>query len=202
MPPYLSDPQLGARALSQKLWVEGRSILSGFFVLLSMSLLACSLAQDPQSCALVERESADQPATSKDLARSNRLPAKYDVSQIGQRGIGRGFNLYSSERERKLGDKLAEEMEHSLTIIDDPLITAYLNRIAQALVDHSEVFYKISIRLVYDNDEVNAYSLPGGHLYMTTGMLMNMQSESQLAMVMGHEIAHVAARHDTRTWTR
>lgn len=131
-----------------------------------------------------------------------KLPPKYDVGQIGRRGIGRGVNFYSSERERKMGDALAAEMERSMTVIHDPLIDGYLNRVVQNLVDHSEVGYKVSIRLVYDNEDVNAQSLPGGHLYMTSSMLLALESESELAMVMAHEIAHVAARHDTRSFTR
>jgi predicted Zn-dependent protease len=90
--------------------------------------------------------------------RSGKLPAKYDIGQIGKREIGRGINLYSAERERMLGDKIAEEMDHSLAIIDDPLINGYLSRIAQAIVDHSEVSYTVSVKLVYENDEVNAYA--------------------------------------------
>jgi predicted Zn-dependent protease len=130
------------------------------------------------------------------------LGAKYDVGQIGHRGIGRGINLYSFEREKTLGDKLAAKLDHSLTIIDDPLIYRCLNRIVQVLVSHSEVPYEITVKLVYDDDEVNAYSLPGGHLYMTSGLFVEVQTEAEMAMVMAHEIAHVAARHDTRTWTR
>jgi predicted Zn-dependent protease len=201
MSPYFSSPHLSAHASSQKLGIGRRNILSGFFILLSMSALPFSFSQG-QSSALEDGEPSRSEVTSTDLAKnSTKLPAKYDVSQIGQRGIGRGINLYSSERERKLGNRLAEKMDHSLTIIDDPLIKGYLNRIAQALAEQSDVSYNVSVKLVYD-DEVNAYSLPGGHLYMTTGLLLDMQSETEMAMVMAHEIAHVEARHDTRTWTR
>lgn len=134
--------------------------------------------------------------------RSAALCAERHGSQSSRHGIGKGINLYSYEREKKLGDKLSNQMDHSLVIIDDPLISKCVNRVVQALVNQSDVSYKISVRLVYNNDEVNAYSLPAGHLYMTTGLLLDMQTESEMAMVMAHEIAHVAARHDTRTWTR
>ena len=169
---------------------------------LALALSPC-FARNPQSCALQERESPKQAATSTDQVKETSSQCgKYDLTQIGRRGIGKGLNLYSYEREKKLGEKLSKRMDHSLTIIDDPLVSACLNRIAQALVHHSEVAYNISVTLIYNNEEVNAYSLPAGHLYVTTGLLLNMQSESELAMVMAHEIAHVAARHDTRTWTR
>ena len=202
MSPQLLDSRLRTRSVSRNLGIKAL-IVPKFIILLSMSLLHCSFAQGLESCALADCAYSNQTATLKSPTRTTtRLGAKYDVSQIGHRGIGRGINLYSSERERKLGDNLAAEMDHSLTLIDDPLINKCLNRIVQTIVSHSEVAYEVSVRLVYDDDEVNAYSLPGGHLYMTSGLLLEAQNEAELAMVIAHEIAHVAARHDTRTWTR
>ena len=167
-----------------------------------MCLLPFNFVYSLGSCASADCEPPDQNTTSAVPAKTIKLHGKYDISRLGQRGIGKGINLYSSERERKLGDKLAEEMDHSVTLIEDPLIRRCLNRIVQALVGHSEAFYAVSVRLVDNDAEVNAYSLPGGHVYMTTGLLMDVQNETEMAMVLAHEIAHVAARHDTRTWTR
>ena len=197
----LLDSQLSIRSVLRNLGIKAWSA-SALLILFSMTLLRCSFAQGP-SCIQGKCDSSNQSAASNRPAKTTmRLEPKYDISQIGHRGIGSGFNLYSSERERKLGEKLAAELDHSVTIIDDPLINKCLNRIAQAIVRHSEVSYQVTVRLVYDDDEVNAYSLPGGHLYMTSGLFMEVQTEAEMAMVMAHEIAHVAARHDTRTWTR
>jgi predicted Zn-dependent protease len=202
MSPELFDSRLSTRKVSRNPGIKACSV-PAFLILLPMILLRFSFAQGPESCVLANCESFNETATSKSPAKTTtRLGTKYDVDQIGRRGIGRGFNLFSFERERKLGDKLAAELDHSVIIIDDPLINRCLNRIVQALVSHSEVSYEVTVRLVYDDDDVNAYSLPGGHLYMTSGLFLEVQNEAEMAMVMAHEIAHVAARHDTRTWTR
>src|SRR5450631_2029790 len=120
MSPRLLDSRLSTRSVSRNLGIKAW-IVPGFLILLSMSLLRCSFAEGPESCALADCAYFNQTATLKSPAKTpTRLGAKYDVGQIGHRGIGRGINLYSSERERKLGNELAAELDHSVTIIDDP----------------------------------------------------------------------------------
>ena len=127
--------------------------------------------------------------------------AKYDVKKIGEREIGRGMNLYSLEREQALGRELAAEIEGQSRMVSDPVVTEYVNRIGQTLVRNSDARVPFTIKVV-DNDEVNAFALPGGYFYVNTGLIMAAENEAELAGVMAHEIAHVAARHATKNATR
>ena len=126
---------------------------------------------------------------------------KYDVRMIGERDIGRGMNFYSLEREQALGRELASEIESQSRMVTDPLVTEYINRIGQTLVRNSDARVPFVIKVV-DNDEVNAFALPGGFFYVNTGLILAADNEAELAGVMAHEIAHVAARHATKNATR
>ncbi|HEV2116485.1 MAG TPA: M48 family metallopeptidase [Terriglobales bacterium] len=127
--------------------------------------------------------------------------AEDDVSLIGQRNVGGGVNFYSLQKEQALGHQLAEEVENQSRMVSDPVINEYVNRIGQALVRHSDAKVPFTIKVI-DDDEVNAFALPGGYFYVDSGLIMAADSESELAGVMAHEIAHVAARHATRNATR
>lgn len=127
--------------------------------------------------------------------------AKYDVSMIGERGIGKGMNFYSLEKEQALGRELASEIESQSRMVTDPLVTEYINRIGQTLVRNSDARVPFIIKVV-DNDEVNAFALPGGFFYVNTGLILAADNEAELAGVMAHEIGHVAARHATKNATR
>src|SRR5579864_2259424 len=127
--------------------------------------------------------------------------AKYDVKRIGEREIGRGMNIYSLEREQALGRELAGEIESQSRMVADPVVTEYVNRIGQTLVRNSDARVPFTIKVV-DNDEVNAFALPGGFFYVNTGLILAAENESELAGVMAHEIAHVAARHATKNATK
>ncbi len=129
------------------------------------------------------------------------LPAKYDVSQIGQRNVGSGLDFYSIDREIALGHQLANEVEQSAKLVTDPVINEYINRIGQNLVRNSDARVPFTIK-VLDTDEVNAFALPGGFFYVNSGLILAADDEAELAGVMAHEIAHVAARHATKNMTR
>jgi predicted Zn-dependent protease len=127
--------------------------------------------------------------------------AEDDVSLIGQRNVGGGVNFYSLQRERALGHQLAEEVESQSRLVSDPAVTEYVNRIGQAIVRHSDAKVPFTIKVI-DDEEVNAFALPGGFFYVDSGLILAADSESELAGVMAHEIAHVAARHATRNATK
>ena len=129
------------------------------------------------------------------------VPAKYDVSQIGQRNVGNGLDFYSLDREVALGRELSAEVEQSARLVTDPIITEYVNRIGQNLVRNSDARVPFTIK-VLDTDEVNAFALPGGFFYVNSGLILAADNEAELAGVMAHEIAHVAARHATKNMTR
>jgi predicted Zn-dependent protease len=124
-----------------------------------------------------------------------------DVSEIGNRGVGKGLNLYSLEREIALGKQLAQQVERSAKLIDDPVVNEYVNRVGQNLVRNSDAQVPFTIKVI-DSDQINAFALPGGFFYVNSGLLLHADEESELAGVMAHEIAHVCARHGTRNATK
>src|ERR1700730_12621857 len=126
---------------------------------------------------------------------------KKDPNAIGNRGVGKGINLYSLEKEMALGKQLAQEVERQAKIIDDPVIAEYVSRLGQNLVRNSDAKVPFTIK-VLDSEEVNAFALPGGFFFVNSGLILKAESESELAGVMAHEIAHVAARHGTKQATR
>ena len=126
---------------------------------------------------------------------------KKDPEEIGNRDIGKGVNFYSLEKEMALGKQLAQEVERQAKIIDDPVIAEYVSRVGQNLVRNSDAKVPFTIK-VLDSEEVNAFALPGGFFFVNSGLILKADSESELAGVMAHEIAHVAARHGTRQATR
>jgi predicted Zn-dependent protease len=105
------------------------------------------------------------------------------------------------EKEIAMGKQYAMEIERQAKIVDDPIIAEYVNRVGQNLVRNSDVKVPVSIK-VLETDEPNAMALPGGFFFVNTGLLKLAQNESEIAGVMGHELAHIAARHATRQMTR
>jgi predicted Zn-dependent protease len=126
---------------------------------------------------------------------------KNNPDEIGNRDVGKGVNFYSLEKEIALGKQLAQEVEREAKIIDDPIIAEYVSRVGQNLVRNSDAKVPFTIK-VLDTEEINAFALPGGFFFVNSGLLLKADSESELAGVMAHEIAHVAARHGTRQATR
>ncbi len=135
------------------------------------------------------------------LAPKKKLDPKFDVDMIGRRSVGTGMDFYSLEREVQLGRQLANDIENSVKLVDDPLVTEYISRLGQRLVRNSDAKVPFTIKVI-DNDEVNAFALPGGFFYVNTGLILAADNEAGLAAVMAHEIAHVAARHATKNQSR
>ena len=130
----------------------------------------------------------------------NKNP-EHDPDQIGSRDVGKGINFYSIERELGLGKEMAQETERQAKMVDDPAVTEYVNRLIQTVSNNSDAKVPFTIKVV-DSDEVNAFALPGGFMFVNTGLIMKADNEAELAGVLAHEIAHVAARHGTRQATR
>jgi beta-barrel assembly-enhancing protease len=124
-----------------------------------------------------------------------------DVSAIGNRKVGHGWDWYSIQREIALGKELSQEVEKSVKLVNDPEITAYVNKVGQNLVRNSDAQVPFTIKVI-DDDHINAFALPGGFFYVNTGVILHADEESEMAGVMAHEIAHVAARHATRGATK
>jgi predicted Zn-dependent protease len=126
---------------------------------------------------------------------------KTDPDEIGNRDVGKGLNWYSMEKEIAIGKQLAQEVERQAKIIDDPVISEYVNRVGQNLVRNSDAKVPFTIKVI-DTEDVNAFALPGGFFFVNSGLILKADTEAELAGVMAHEIAHVAARHGTRQATR
>lgn len=128
------------------------------------------------------------------------LSVKEDPTQIGKRKINSGSDKLfgwlggSQEKEVALGRQLALEVEQQAKLVEDPIITEYVNRVGQNVVLHSDAKIPFTIKVI-DSDEVNAFALPGGFFFVNKGLILAADSEAELAGVMAHEIAHVAARH-------
>jgi predicted Zn-dependent protease len=126
---------------------------------------------------------------------------KKDPDQIGTRDVGKGVNFYSLEKEMAIGKQLADDVQRQAKIITDPTISEYVNRLGQNLVRNSDAKVPFTIKVI-DGEEVNAFALPGGYFFVYSGLILRADNEAELAGVMAHEIAHVAARHGTRQATR
>src|SRR6266849_1030780 len=153
----------------------------------------------PPAQQQTQQQSGSQPVQQKDTVTPKN--SREDVEAIGNRGVGKGINLYSLEREISLGKQLAQEVERSSKLIDDPVVTEYVNRVGQNLVRNSDARVPFTIKVI-DSDEVNAFALPGGFFYVNSGLILRAQEESELAGVMAHEISHVTARHGTKNATK
>jgi predicted Zn-dependent protease len=127
-----------------------------------------------------------------------------DVNAIGNRNVGcsKGMgNWYSLESQVRLGKSYSMQVEQSAKVINDPVVSEYINRIAQNIVRNSDAKVPFTVK-VLDDDSVNAFALPGGYFYVQSGLILAADSEAELAGVMAHEIAHVAACHAARQQTR
>ena len=122
---------------------------------------------------------------------------KKDVNKIGERKVGGGLNLYSLEREVALGKRLAQMVEQSARMVEDPVVIEYVDRVAQNLVRNSDARVPFTVKVI-DSEELNAFALPGGFFFINSGLILAADEEAELAGVMAHEIAHVTARHGTR----
>jgi len=118
---------------------------------------------------------------------------KDDVDEIGNRKIAHK-SIISEEKEIAIGKQYSVEIERSAKLLTDPVINEYVNRVAQNVARNSDLKIPLTVKVI-DDPSLNAFALPGGFLYVNTGLLMAAEEEDQVAGVVAHEIAHVAARH-------
>jgi predicted Zn-dependent protease len=167
-------------------------------------------AQDPKAAAKAASEAkkkaeADNKAAEKKAKEDEKLakeaaknrPKNSDIENIGNRDInsgGIGLMKMSLEQEIALGRQAAKDLESSVTLLQDPVVNEYVNRLGQNIVRNSDAKVPFTIKVI-ESDEINAVSLPGGFFYVNTGLIQAADEEAELAGVMAHEIAHVTARH-------
>src|SRR5215813_7636185 len=132
------------------------------------------------------------------------LSDKENPLLIGKRDLNADrINFYSLDQEIALGREFAVEFDREVGLVNDPLVTEYVNRVGQNIVLHSDAGMAgmpFTIKII-DSDDVKAFALPGGYLYVNRGVLEAADSEAELAWVMAHWIGHVAARHGLEQWS-
>jgi predicted Zn-dependent protease len=165
---------------------EAARRLAAFAVALAMLAAPIkTLAGDNEN----KSEKTDQPK------KIEPLKDKDNPLMIGKRDINKGsIDFYSLEKEAQIGRQLAAEIDQQAKFITDPLITEYINRVGQNIALRSDAKIPFTIKVI-DSADVNAFALPGGFLYVNSGLVLAADNESEIAGVMAHEIAHVAARH-------
>ncbi len=110
-----------------------------------------------------------------------------------------GFNLFTREQDVQLGQEVAAQVRKRVTIVNDPVLTNYVNTIGRRLMQSQEARssgFHFTFEVVAD-PSINAFALPGGPMFINTGLLKAVDNEAQLAAVMGHEMSHVILRHGT-----
>ena len=161
-------------------------------------------AADQDQPVANQSQNADKKDKKKDKkdkdSKAKHSGGKDDVDAIGNRKVA-GWDWYSIESEIRMGKEYATQIESSLKLVTDPVINEYVNRVGQNLVRNSDAKVPFTIKVV-DSDVINAMALPGGFFYVNSGLILAADNEAELAGVMAHEIAHVAARHTTRQLTR
>jgi predicted Zn-dependent protease len=169
--------------------------------------LATALGQtSDKPSPLAQQEKKDAKASEAPPSKANLKPLTVDEdpAMIGKRKLNSGLissMSMSVEKEVALGRQLAAEVDRQAKFVDDPVITEYVNRLAQNLVLHSDAKIPFMVKVI-DSDEVNAFALPGGFFYVNKGLILAADNEAELVGVMAHEISHVIARHAVENQTK
>jgi len=186
---------------------------------LAISVALAAFSAGSWTLAQVSDQDKDQPKSGDVQNAPKQAPAslptkdedqikhdgtKTDVDAVGNRnvGCGRGVgNWYTVEGQVARGRVFAQQIESQIKLVNDPVVTEYVNRIGQNLVRNSDAQVPFTIKVI-DSDVVNAMALPGGFFYVNSGLILAADEEAEMAGVMAHEIAHVAACHYAREMTR
>src|SRR5208283_1259257 len=218
-----SNPVSGYQRSALEFPMKSRALAVATAILLSASLALPSFGQEPQApsaqATVNSTDQSQQPSalpTAPADSSANTAPAQdapkathnkgiNDIDDIGDRNVGStGKSIgdwYSIDSDIKMGKQYAMMVESSARMIQDPIVVEYVNRVGQNLVRNSDAKVPFTIK-VLDSDDINAFALPGGFFYVNSGLILAADDEAELAGVMAHEIAHVAARHATREMTR
>ena len=112
------------------------------------------------------------------------------------------INIFTDAQEVQLGKQFSREIEKEIKIYSDPVVTAYIDQLGQHLASYSQrrnITYHFK---VVNTEDVNAFAVPGGYLYVNIGLIRAAENESELAGVIGHEIGHVVGKHGVKQMTR
>ncbi|HZM09327.1 MAG TPA: M48 family metalloprotease, partial [Candidatus Limnocylindrales bacterium] len=160
-----------------------------------------SSSQDPNATSNPPaQDTSNPPVPEKPDKNAPSLSTLKNIDAIGNRNVGcnKGMgNWYSLDKQVAMGRAYSQQVEHGAKMVNDPVVTEYVNRIGQNLVRSSDAKVPFTIKVI-DTDEINAFALPGGFFYVNSGLVLAADNEAELAGVMAHEIAHVAACHVAR----
>src|ERR1022692_3371345 len=222
--PSSSSANARNRGATGRAYNVGKSMLAAREFPMKLRWLAIAMAMavfsvGPWTLAQVQDQDKDQPKSgdvqnapaqapvalpTQDDSQIKHDGTKTDVDAVGSRnvGCGRGVgNWYSVETQVAQGRRYAQQIEAQIKLVNDPVVTEYVNRIGQNLVRNSDAQVPFTIKVI-DSDVVNAMALPGGFFYVNSGLILAADEEAEMAGVMAHEIAHVAACHYGREMTR
>jgi predicted Zn-dependent protease len=189
------------------------SIVLALLLIASASAWAQGYPPDPAPASGTQAQSTSQTSPASDapppadVKPDKNAPAPdtlKNIDAIGNRNVGcnKGAgNWYSLEKQVAMGQQYSQQVEHGVKLVSDPVVTEYVNRIGQNLVRNSDSKVPFTIKVI-DTNEINAFALPGGFFYVNSGLILAADNEAELAGVMAHEIAHVAACHVAREQTR
>ncbi|MEK6322780.1 MAG: M48 family metallopeptidase [Acidobacteriota bacterium] len=164
-------------------------------LLAGMIVSPTTLLADDKKPSTDSQQPAQASTDSGVSAPKGKLADDENPMMIGKRNINsHQINFYSLNKEVNLGRQLAADVDRQGKFVDDPVVSEYVNRVGQNIALNSDAKIPFTIK-VLDSDDVNAFALPGGFLYVNKGAILAADSEAELAGVMAHEIAHVAARH-------
>ena len=162
---------------------------------LASLLVVLALLSGPAGALAGYNEKKPEPLKTDQAKKAEPLKEKENPLMIGKRDINKGsLDFYSLEKEAAIGRQLAAEIDRQAKFITDPVITEYINRVGQNIALRSDAKIPFTIKVI-ESADVNAFALPGGFLYVNSGLVLAADSEAEVAGVMAHEIAHVAARH-------
>lgn len=140
---------------------------------------------------------------------STSILALSACSMLG--GKGKGINMYTVQQDKDLGAQVAQEISNNPTeypLVDsaaNPELYAYVYKIRNKILNSGKVTHKDDfkwrVQIIHNDTVLNAFCTPGGYIYVYTGIMKYLDSEDELAGVLGHEIAHADLRHSTRQMT-
>jgi len=180
--------------------------LARITVALALAGVVCASvgwAQDSSTKQTDQTQQKDQQQNDKDKnKKAPKKPKNSDIDNIGTRDINKGsINFISLEKEIAIGRQMSAEVEREVKLVDDPVISEYVNRVGQNLVRNSDAKVPFTIKVV-QSEEINAFALPGGFFYVNSALILAADDEAELAGVMAHEIAHVTARHGAKQMSK
>lgn len=130
------------------------------------------------------------------------LLASLTAGGITLNGCASGFNLVSVDEEWEMGRQLERDVAQQVDVLNDATLTSYVNRIGQRIVAQTELANRPWRFHVVRDDAINAFNVPGGLVYVNTGLIAAADNTAELAGVIAHEVAHGAARHGTERMTQ